>query len=252
MGGRISWLDIVARRNINTEAGNIRWMNSSCRLVMTSLNLFKWSMRIQRLSVRRRPLWPSFPDESCLRPPHSSSASITITGSSPRGTLLSMNNGILIRHLNLPSMLDGSGILSFLTMSRMCWRTEGYRRARPRATTRQSASVVMVVDFVQSKRNNITWRSCSCSRAAILAANADFLTPGDPLIQITLWPSTFWISFSISCRTDLRVPSIHGLRKESLFSPRARTRSSSSFCSASTFAFAGAKLGATRITKQNT
>ena len=206
------------------DSGNIRWMNLSYQLVMTSLNLFKWSMWVQRLSVHRRPLWLSFPDESCLRPLHSSGTSITITGSSPCGMLLSVNNGISIRHLNLLSMLDRSGILLFWTMSRMCWHTEGYRQARPRAMTHQSASVVMVADFVRSKRNNIIWRSCFCSQAVILAANADFPTPGDSLIQITLCLSTLSIPFSISCKMDLRVPSIYGLRRKSLFSPRAQTK----------------------------
>ena len=160
----------------------------------------------------------------------------SITGSSSLGTSLSVDNGVSIRNLNLPFMSDGSGTLLFWTRFKMCWRTEGYRRARPRATTRQKASVVMVVDCVRSKRNDMTWRSCPCSRAVILAANADFPTPGDPLIQITLWLSTLWISFSISCRTVVRVPSIHGLRRKSLFSPRARTKTSNS-CSAITFTF---------------
>jgi len=102
----------------------------------------------------------------------------------------------------------------------------------------------------RSKRKVMEWRSWARSPATILAANADFLTPGDPLIQITLWPSTLWILFSISCRMVVRVPSIHGLCKESLFSPSARTKSSSSFCSVTTFTFASAKLCVKRITKQ--
>ena len=118
----------------------------------------------------------------------------------------------------------------------MCCRREGNRRARSQATVRQRALVV-TVDCVRSNRNVMTWRFWSTSRLAMLAANADFPTPGDPLIQITLGPSTFLISYSISCKMEVRVPSIHDLRRGSLFSPRALTKSSSSLLSAAVCAF---------------
>ena len=92
-----------------------------------------------------------------------------------------------------------------------------------------------MVDSVRSNRNEIIRRFWSTSRLAMLAAKADFPTPGDPLIQITLGPSTFLISFSISCKMVVRVPSIHDLRRESRFSPRTLTISSSSFLSAAAF-----------------
>ena len=112
------------------------------------------------------------------------------------------------------------------------FRREGYKRARSQATARQRAFVVIVVDFVLSNRKHITCRCRFCSRMATLAAKADFPTPGNPLIQIILGPLTFLISSSIFCKMAVRVPSIHGLRRESLFSPRALTKSSSSFLSA--------------------
>ena len=87
------------------ELGNVIW--SSGRLVITTLNLFKWSAWVQRLSVRKR-LWrSSLPDSSCRRPPHSSNASITITGSSLRKiSLPSMDSGSSMSALNSRSMSD--------------------------------------------------------------------------------------------------------------------------------------------------
>ena len=116
-------------------------------------------------------------------------------------------------------------------------RREGYRRARSQATAHQRAFVVIVVDRVLSNRKHITCRCCPCSRMAMLAAKADFPTPGNPLIQITLGPSTLLISLSILVKMAVRVPSMHGLRKGSLLSPRALNKSSSSFLSAAVFAF---------------
>jgi len=71
----------------------------------------------------------------------------------------------------------------------------------------------------------------------MLAAKADLPTPGDPLIQITLGALTFFILFLMSCKMVVRVPSIHDLHRGGLFSPRALTKSSSSFLSAAVFAF---------------
>ena len=79
---------------------------------------------------------------------------------------------------------------------------------------RQRAFAV-AVDCVRSNRNVITWRFWSTSRLATLAAKADFPTPGDPLIQIILGPSTFLILISISCKIVIQVPSIHDLRRGS-------------------------------------
>ena len=76
----------------------------------------------------------------------------------------------------------------------------------------------------------------------MLAAKADFPTPGDPLIQIILWPLAFLTSVSIACRMSLQVPSIHDLRSSSFFPPRVLTRSSSSFLSATVFSFSDIKF----------
>jgi len=57
----------------------------------------------------------------------------------------------------------------------------------------------------------------------MLTAKADFSTPGDPLIQITLWPPAFLTSVSITCRMSLWVPSIYDLCSLSFFPPRALT-----------------------------
>jgi len=103
-------------------------------------------------------------------------------------------------------------------------------RARSQATVRHRALVVMV-ESVQSNRNEIIWRFWSTSRLAMLAAKADFPTPGDPLIQITPGPLTFLISVSMSCKMVVRVPSRHALRQGSPFSPRVRVKSSNSFFS---------------------
>ena len=92
------------------------------------------------------------------------------------------------------------------------------------------------VECVWSNRYAITWRFWSTSRLAMLAAKADFPTPGDPLIQIILGLLMFLISCSISCKKAVRVPSIHDLRRGSLFSPRVLTKSSSSL-SATVFTF---------------
>ena len=118
-------------------------------------------------------------------------------------------------------------------------RSDGYWRTRSHATTRQRASVVIVVDCVRSNRNDITCRPLPSSRVEMLAARADFPTPGDPLIQITLWPSVLLTLFSISWRMVFRVPSMHGLRRGSLFPPRVLTKSSGSFCSVPAFTVSG-------------
>ena len=118
-----------------------------------------------------------------------------------------------------------------------CWRRAGYQRARSQATTCHRASVVILVDFVRSKQNGITRRPWSCNQVEMLATNADFPTPGDPLIQMILWPSTLLTASSISCRIVCQVPSIHALHRKSLSPSRVHTKSSSSFCSAPAFAF---------------
>jgi len=59
----------------------------------------------------------------------------------------------------------------------------------------------------------------------MLAARADFPTPGDPLIHITLWLLALLTLFLISYRIVCRVPSMHDLRRGSLFPPRALTKS---------------------------
>jgi len=68
----------------------------------------------------------------------------------------------------------------------------------------------------------------------MLAAQADFPIPGDPLIQIILWPLAFLASVSIAGRMSLQVPSICDLRSLSFFLPRALT---SSFFSVTVFSF---------------
>ena len=137
------------------------------------------------------------------------------------------------------SMLDElSSVLPWAN----CWRRDGYWRTRLQATTRQSASVVIVVDCVRSNWNHITCCFWLCSRLVMLDAKADLPTPGDPLIQITLWLSVFLISVSIFFKMSRRVPSIHGSQRGSLFSPRALTKSSSSFCSVLAFAVPGINL----------
>ena len=209
-------------------------MRFSFRLVMTNLNFFRWSTWTQRWSVHNRALWSLCSEESCLRPPHSSNASITITGSSSSGTFFSKDNGVSMSNLKSWSMSDE---MSFLLPWVKYSRSEGCRRARSQATARQRAFVVIVIDCVLSNRKYITCRCCSCSRMAMLAAKADFPSPGNPLIQITSGPSTLLISLSILVKMAVRVPSMHGLHRGSLFSPRALTKSSSSFLSAAVFAF---------------
>jgi len=125
--------------------------------------------------------------------------------------------------------------LSFLLPSTKCWWRDGYWQTRSDAMIRQRASVVISVDRVRSNRNDITCRPWSSSQVEMLAAKADFPTPGDPFIQITLWPSALFTLLSISCRIICRVPAIHALRSRSLSPPRVCTRSSSSFCSAPAF-----------------
>ena len=127
------------------------------------------------------------------------------------------------------------GELRHLSCLTKYWWKEGYRRARSQATTRQRESVLIVVDCVRSNRNEITCLFWSCSRIKILAAKADFPTPGDPLTQIILWPSTLLTSDSIACRMSLRVSFIHGSCSSSFFPPRVLTKSSSSFFSATSF-----------------
>ena len=178
--------------------------------------------------MRNRALWSLFSEESCLRPPHSSNASITITGSSSSGTFFSMDNGVSMSNLKSWSMSDEiSSLLPWVK----CFRREGYRRARSYAMARHKASVVMVVDRVLSNRKHITCRCCSRSRMAMLAAKADFPTPGNPLTQITLGPSTLLTSLSILVKMSLRVPGMHGSRRGSLSPISACFRSSSSFFS---------------------
>ena len=109
-----------------------------------------------------------------------------------------------------------------------CWRREGCQRARSQATTRHRASVVILVDCERSNRNGIINQPWSFSRVEMLAATADFPTPGDPLIQVTLWSLTLLTWSSILCIIAVRVPSMHDVRRRSLFSPRVRTKSSSS------------------------
>ena len=75
-----------------------------------------------------------------------------------------------------------------------------------------------------SNLNDITRRFWSSGQMAVLAAKADFPTPGDPLLQIRLRPSTFFISSPISCKTAVRVPSIHHLRRGSLTEPRKNVK----------------------------
>ena len=109
-------------------------------------------------------------------------------------------------------------------------------------------SVVIVVDCVRSNRNDITCLFWSCSRVEMLAAKADFPTPGDPLIQIILWPPVFLTSVSIACRMSLQMPSIHGSHILSLFPPRVLTKSSSSFCSATAATMAADTMNQTTWT----
>ena len=71
----------------------------------------------------------------------------------------------------------------------------------------------------------------------MLTAKADFPTPGDPLIQIILWPLVFLTLVSVACRMPLWVPSIHDLCSLSFFHPRALTKLSSSFLSATVISF---------------
>jgi len=101
----------------------------------------------------------------------------------------------------------------------VCWWT------RSQATTHQRASVVIVANCVRSNRNDITCRPMPSSRVEMLAARADFPTPGDPLIHITLWLLALLTLFLISYRIVCRVPSMHDLRRGSLFPPRALTKS---------------------------
>ena len=113
-----------------------------------------------------------------------------------------------------------------------CLQKEGYRWARSQATTYQRESVVIMVDCVWSNQNDIIYLFWSCSQVKMLATKADFLTPGDPLIQIILWPLVFLTSVSIAYRMSLWVPSINSLCILSLFPPKILTKSSSSLCSA--------------------
>ena len=138
----------------------------------------------------------------------------------------SVDNGFSMSVSKRRSML---GELSSLLPWANCWRRNGYQRAKSQATIRQRASVAIVVDCVQSNRNHITCRLWRCSRSVTLAARADFPTPGNPPIQITLWPSPLLTSFSISCRMSIRVPGVHGSWRGSLVPPRALTKFSSCF-----------------------
>jgi len=124
-------------------------------------------------------------------------------------------------------------LCSLLCLTKCRWK-EGYKRARSQATTCQRESVVIVVDCVRSNRNDITCLFWSYSRIEMLATKTDFPTPGDPLIQIILWPLVFSTLVSIARRMSLRVPSIHDLHSLSFFPPRALT---SSFFSVTVFPF---------------
>ena len=214
------------------ESGKVLVMRLSGRLVI-NLNFFKWSTSTHRRSVRKR---LSFrPDRSCLRPPHSSSPSITITGCSSCATI---EFGQWRLNERFENAIDIGWSVFFSALTK-CWRRRGYRRVRSEATTRHKSSIV-IVDCLRSNQNDITCRPwSSSSRVAMLAANADFPTPGDPLIWITLWPSVLLISVSICCRMSRRVPSIHDSRRESLFPSRALNKSPSFFCSVTVFASSG-------------
>ena len=125
---------------------------------MTTLNFFKWSAWIQRLSVRMRLRRSPFPDSSCLRPPHSSNASITITGSSSRRTSSpSIDSGSSMSNLQSRSMSDE---LCPWVLWVKCDRRERGRQARSQATARQSALVVIVINCVRLNRNEITCMIC--------------------------------------------------------------------------------------------
>jgi len=140
----------------------------------------------------------------------------------------SVDNGSLMSVLKRQSMLDE---LSSLLPWANCWQRERYQWAKLQATTCQRAFVVIIVDWVRSNQNYITCWPWPCSWFVMLATNADFLTPGDPLIQITLWPSVFLIPCSICCKMSRQVPSIHRSRKGSLSPPRVLTKSPNSFFS---------------------
>ena len=148
-----------------------------------------------------------------------------ITGNSSSGSWSSVDNGFLMSILKRWSMSDE---LSSLLPWANCWWRDGHQWARSQAMTRQSAPIVIAVDCVQSNRNHITCRFWSCSRLVMLAANANFPTPGDPFIKITLWLLVLLISVSICCGMSRRVPFIHGSQRGSLFSLRACTKSSRS------------------------
>jgi len=72
-----------------------------------------------------------------------------------------------------------------------CWRTEGFKQARPQGTVRQRASVVTITGWLRSDCNGIRCRFCLRNRAVMLVAKAEFPAPGDPLNHVTLWPLTF-------------------------------------------------------------
>jgi len=57
----------------------------------------------------------------------------------------------------------------------------------------------------------------SCSWVEMLTAKADFPTPGDPLVQIILWPPVLLTSVLIAYRMSLWVPSIYDLHSLSFF-----------------------------------
>ena len=97
--------------------------------------------------------------EAPLRPPHSSNASITITGSPSHGSSR-LNNDVSMNFLKRRPISDELWSLLCLTK---CRRKEGYKRERLQATTRQRESVVIVVDCVRSNQNYITCLFWSCS-----------------------------------------------------------------------------------------
>ena len=82
----------------------------------------------------------------------------------------------------------------------------------------------------------------------MLATKADFLTLGDSLIQIILWPLVFLTLVSITCKISLQVPFIHGLHILNLFTSWVLTESFSSFCLATVATIAADTMNQTTWT----
>ena len=200
----------------------------SSRLVITNLSFFKWSTWIQHLSICKRSQKSFFPDALCLRPPHSSGASIIITRSSfYRTASTSVDSGFSMSNLKSQSMLDK--LHPWLPWDK-CYRIEENMQAGSQATVRHRVLVV-IVDSMQLNWNEITWHCWSNSQLAILATKADFPIPGNPLVQIISGPLTFLILVSMSCKIVVCMPSRHTLHKGSLFSPSMCNKLSNSFFS---------------------